>query len=101
MTRLEIRAAARRDLEDIRDYSLSEFGLEVATAYLTGIRAAFARILDHPEIGQQSRAVNPPVRWIAHRRHRIFYRVADGRIEIVRILHRVRDARQALRGAES
>ena len=101
MTRLEIRAAARRDLEDIRDYSLSEFGLEVAIAYLTGIRAGFARILDHPEIGQQSRDVNPPVRWIAHRRHRIFYRVADGRIEIVRILHRVRDARQALRGAES
>jgi len=101
VTRLEIRAVARRDLENIRDYSISEFGVELATAYLTGIRAGFERIRDHPEIGQHSRDVNPPVRWIAHRSHRIFYRVADGRIEILRILHRARDARQALRGQES
>lgn len=97
MKRLDIKAAARRDLQEVFDYSTDQFGEDVAVAYLSGIRLVFARILDHPNIGEISQAIKPSTRIVEHRSHRIYYRRTKAIIEIIRVLHRARDATDLVR----
>jgi toxin ParE1/3/4 len=89
--RLDIKAAARRDLAEIRDFSVERFGGKVATAYLAGFRAAFRRIPEFSEMG----SVIPEAKIVTHlyvyRSHRIFYRVDKDKVLIVRIIHHSRN----------
>jgi toxin ParE1/3/4 len=89
--RLDIKASARRDLAEIRDFSIERFGGKVAAVYLAGFRAAFRRILEFPEMG----SVIPDAKVVTHlyvyRSHRIFYRVDKDAVLIVRVIHHSRD----------
>ena len=96
MKRLDIKADAQRDLAEIADYSYHEFGPHVGADYLRGLRAAFALILEFPQIGSVFEGVKPIVRLKTYRSHRIFYRVTKRDIAIVRVLHKARDARALL-----
>jgi plasmid stabilization system protein ParE len=58
--RLELSRRAPADLDEIRDYSVAEFGVGGATAYLDAVEGAFRRILDFPEIGAMQATVSPP-----------------------------------------
>jgi toxin ParE1/3/4 len=94
--RLELSRSAQADLDDIRDYSLAEFGAARASAYLDAIEAAFRRIVDFPEAGPLHATVHPPIRSLGCRQHRIFYQVEEDRILVVRILHKAMDAQRSL-----
>jgi toxin ParE1/3/4 len=89
--RLDIKAAARRDLAEIRDFSTERFGGKVSAAYLAGFRAAFQRVLEFPEMG----SVIPEAKVVTHlyvyRSHRIFHRVDKDKVLIVRIIHHSRN----------
>ena len=91
--RLDIKATARAELAQIYDYSVAEFGPKVAEAYLTGLRNTFDRLLEFPFMGTIYPDVTPEVRVTIHRSHRVFYRIDGDEILIVRILHKMRDAR--------
>lgn len=91
--RLDIKATARAELAQIYDYSVAEFGPKVAEAYLTGLRNAFERLLEFPFMGTIYPDVTPEVRVILHRSHRVFYRIESDKVLVVRILHKMRDAR--------
>jgi toxin ParE1/3/4 len=90
---LDIKATARAELAQIYDYSIAEFGPTVAEAYLTGLRNAFERLLEFPFMGTIYPDVTPEVRVILHRSHRVFYRIDGEVVLIIRILHKMRDAR--------
>jgi toxin ParE1/3/4 len=75
--RLELKASARADLQDIYDFSLDEFGLEVAEAYLAGLRRVFDRLIEFPHSAPVYAGVKPEMRVKTYRRHRVFYKV-DG-----------------------
>ncbi|MEA3001176.1 MAG: toxin ParE1/3/4 [Sphingomonadales bacterium] len=94
--RLELSRKAQADLDDIRDYSAAEFGVERAVAYLDALVSAFRRIVDFPEIGAVHPAVRPLTRSLGSRQHRIFYEIGGDRILIVRILHKAMDAERHL-----
>jgi toxin ParE1/3/4 len=70
--RLELSRRAQADLDDIRDYSLSEFGVGRAVAYLDAVASAFRRIVDFPDIGAVDRTMRPLTRWLGCQQHRIF-----------------------------
>lgn len=91
MPRLEIKAAAERDLSQIFDFSVERFGERTAIDYLMGIRSLFQRILEFPEIGMVSSETRQSIRMVQFRRHRAFYALYKDRIEIVRILHHAMD----------
>ncbi len=93
MKRLDIKAAARAELAQIYEFSVAEFGWQIAEAYLTGLRGAFDRLLEFPMIGPVYPDVTPEVRVIHHRSHRIFYRIEGDMVLIVRVLHKHRDMR--------
>jgi len=94
--RLELSRRAKADLDDIRDYSVAEFGVERAVAYLDAVESAFRRIVEFPDIGAVHPAVRPPTRSLGCQQHRIFYEFEGDRILIVRILHKAMDVERNL-----
>jgi toxin ParE1/3/4 len=89
---LDLSAAARADLVDIRIFSLEPFGPEVADRYFRGFAAAFALLADHPLAGAARPEIGNRIRCFTHRKHRIFYVVDAHVVLIVRILHHATDA---------
>jgi len=83
--------AAETDLENIFDYTLKEFGLEQAFAYVSNFDSSFENISQNPEIGRERPEIREHLRSLAKDKHIIFYRVLDEHIRIVRILHGSRD----------
>lgn len=91
MIKLRTASAARSDIRDIRAYSKLTFGKRVARDYLDGLIAAFDRLAMRPLIGVAERDLGKDMRSFAYRSHRIFYRVDEDELLIVRILHHARD----------
>jgi toxin ParE1/3/4 len=94
--RLELSRRAQADLDDIRDWSVAEFGVERTVAYLDAIEVALRRMLDFPDVGTVHSKVQPRIRSLGCGRHRIFYEVGGGTILIIRILHKAMDERRHL-----
>jgi len=91
MRRVKLSAAARADLSEIQRYSIREFGLEVANAYLRGMNGAFALLAEHPFAGALETDLGDAIRCLRHKRHRIYYRVVKDEIAVMRIIHHARD----------
>lgn len=97
MARLRIAQVAQQDLREIRIPSKLAFGASVAKDYLIGIRAAFARLREHPFAGVAENDIGMGLRGLSHRPHRIYYRVeGEDDVLIVRVLHHSRDVGSAL-----
>jgi toxin ParE1/3/4 len=96
MASLRLSAAARVDLVEIRQYSISEFGPDVADAYLRGFNAAFAALRERPFVGAARPELGEGLRCLTYRRHRLFYRVERDLVLIVRIIHHARNAHREL-----
>jgi toxin ParE1/3/4 len=93
---VRLRAAADADLASILDYSVERFGEEVGEAYVASFRAAFDLLSRHPLAGAVRTEIDPPIRALPHRSHRIFYDVEDGIVWIVRVLHHAIDVQARL-----
>lgn len=89
--RLELSEAADCDLADLLEYGITTFGLETGRAYYFGFDKAFALLRNAPEAGQVDEATQLGLRRWLHCSHRIFYRISDDMILIVRIIHYARD----------
>ena len=88
---LELSRRAQADLDDIRDFSVEQFGVDRAILYLDAIEQAFRRLIEYPDIGPVHPTVRPPTRSLGCQQHRIFYQVEGGTILVVRILHKAMD----------
>ena len=98
MGELRISRRAEKDLDDIRDRGVREFGARAATEYLAGFYRVFALLRDHPQAGEARDQYGRGIRSFSHHPHRVLYRVHGQGVVIVRILHQARDMRSALRG---
>jgi len=87
---------ARRDLDEIWDYSRGQWGVRRAVAYLRDLQAAINLIVEHPDIGQALDAPDAAFRKRPVGSHIIFYRLEAGLVEIVRVLHQNMDATSRL-----
>ena len=92
MTAYRLSHEARRDLDDIWDYSRDQWGVRRATRYLRDIRAAIELIAEHPDIGQALERPDEAFRKRPTESHVIFYRLERGVVEVARILHQNMDA---------
>ncbi len=90
MKRYVLSKLASTDFLEIRAYSVQRWGRARAKRYMSALRAAFERAAKRPD--RSAAAVLPGYRRMKAGRHDIYYReLADGRIEVVRILHETRD----------
>lgn len=92
MKRLDLSVAADADLFDILAYGTAVHGAVMSDAYYSGLSEAFAFLCEHPEAGQIDEDSGLGLRRWRYRQHRIFYRVDDNVLLIVRIFHVAADA---------
>lgn len=85
--RLHFSRAAERDLDSIWTYSVRQWGREQANAFIRRLNEAFDRLSMFPLSGRDESDLRPGYRALAVSDYRIFYRLIDSEIEIVRILH--------------
>ena len=88
---LELSRRAQADLDDIRDTSVEQFGVERAILYLDAIEQVFRRLLDHPRIGSQQPDIGEAALSYPVGEHRIFYDARPGQIHVIRLLHKATD----------
>ena len=69
------------------------YGGDAADAYLRGFNTLFALLRERPEAGAVVTGVHPETRSFGYNRHRAYYRIAEHRIEIIRIAHKAQNAR--------
>lgn len=93
---LELSRAAEADLVDIRDYSIAQYDVDQAIAYLNAVEQTFRRIIDYPESGMKYPGIEPPIRSIPCGSHRIYYDVTEEAVRIQRVLHKAMDAEKWL-----
>jgi toxin ParE1/3/4 len=84
--------AAQRDLDEIFDYTVREWGLEQAVAYAAVIEKACARLAKAPDLAQDCGYIRAGYRRAVVNRHAIYFRVDDYGVAVVRILHQHMDA---------
>jgi toxin ParE1/3/4 len=92
-----LRPLADRDIDHQFEYLAIEAGLDTAKRYLLAVKKAFSALLQNPELGSPRTLGDRrlaglrmwPVR--GFRRHLVFYIPTSSAIEVVRVLHGVRD----------
>ncbi len=82
---------ARRDIDDIRAYSKSQWGARQAAAYLREIKQALDLVGLHPEAGRRDDRISSAYRRHTVGSHVVFYRADRQMALIVRILHQQMD----------
>jgi toxin ParE1/3/4 len=96
VTRLELSAPAQTDLDEILTYSRLSFDEDVAAEYFFSFDEAFALLRRHPLAGAAVDDIRAELRRLSHRQHRIFYRVVDNKVRVLRILHHAMDTDKRL-----
>ena len=82
---------ADKDLEDIFDYTVDEFGFDQAEKYLLEIEEIFQNLIVNPQLGKKRDEIKQDLYSFPKDNHIIFYRILDNHIRIVRVLHGSRD----------
>jgi toxin ParE1/3/4 len=91
MAEVRLRAAADADLAAILAYSVETFGEAAGEDYLRGFTRAFDLLSRHPYAGAPRLDIDPPIRCLHHRSHRIFYDLEGDVVWIVHVLHHAQD----------
>ena len=97
MKQLEISVAADADLFDILAYGTAIHGEAASDAYYSGLSDTLMFLCANPEAGQIDEESGLGLRRWRYRQHRIFYRVNNDKLLIVRIFPGAADAVRRLR----
>ena len=82
---------AQLDLRKIADWGIDTFGIIKARTYRDSLNEAFARLALHRTLGESFGHLRPQLRRLVHGSHIIYYKLADEKIVIERILHQSQD----------
>ncbi len=86
---VEIGATAERDVRAIYDY-IAVDDPTAAGRWVAALRAQIARLESHPHRGAviaESADLGLEYRHLVHGRYRTIYRIEDGRVLVVRVIH--------------
>lgn len=78
---------AKRDLKEIRAFTLQSWSTNQADIYLGRIEDAFYSLLENPEIGRERNDVKAGYRSIVIEKHVLFYTIKKSEIHILSIPH--------------
>ena len=88
----ELSEAAAKDIEDILDHSIVEFGVLQTETYYAALTRCLELLGDNPGMGSNADDIRPGYRRFPHESHVIFYMSRAHDILIVRILYKSMDA---------
>jgi toxin ParE1/3/4 len=89
--KLVVSNAAKTDLADIYLYGLRQWGKGQSENYLEKLKAHIWRLTELPMIGVERAELLPRIRSLPIESHKLFYRVTNDTVEIVRVLHSRQD----------
>lgn len=95
--RLGFTQAARVDLKEMRRYGFEQFGREIADRYVDDIEGVFRLLQEQPRAGQARPEIGSDIRCFSKKQHRVFYRVENDSVVILRVIHHAMDAKRALK----
>lgn len=95
-TAYRLAPAAQRDLDEIFDYTVEQWGLEQAARYMAVIERACARSAEAPDMAQDCGYIRAGYLRANVQRHAIYFRVEPHGIAIIRILHQRMEASRHL-----
>ena len=87
MLTLRLSPKARRDIDNIWDYTVERWSEGQAVEYLRSLDSAFEILVEFPRVGRLLNKVEPEVRMYVHRSHVVIYRVRPGVLDVVRVPH--------------
>ncbi|MGH6881093.1 type II toxin-antitoxin system RelE/ParE family toxin [Hypericibacter sp.] len=96
MPALVLARAAQNDLEDIARYTEAQWGAEQKQRYMSALADRFIQLTNTPEMGLARDDIKTGYRSLLAGRHVIFYRHANNRLEISRVLHERMDLHRHL-----
>jgi toxin ParE1/3/4 len=92
MTEYRLSKKAQRDLDEIFDYTVGQWGLEQAFRYTDVIEAACAVLASAPQLAQSCGHIRPGYRRRRVEHHVIYLKQTGYGIAVIRILHQRMDA---------
>ncbi|HHJ15754.1 MAG TPA: type II toxin-antitoxin system RelE/ParE family toxin [Gammaproteobacteria bacterium] len=87
MSSYRLSPEAKKDLLAIRVYTRTKWGNLQAQKYIDALEKKCVELANSPHIGRERPEIKSGYRSLAEGKHVIFYRVSDGGIDILRILH--------------
>lgn len=96
MAAYSLSAKAVADLDGIYEYTILEFGLEQARAYLLGLHERFEMLAEQPGVGRDAKEFAPDLRRSEYQSHVVFYVPRVNGVRIVRVLHEGMDVKRYL-----
>lgn len=87
MSRYALSPRAQADLEEIWDYTAEHWGVRQAETYIRQIQAAIETVAAEPKLARSADAIRAGYWRYPTGSHVIFFRLATGGIDVVRILH--------------
>ncbi|MDF1756331.1 MAG: type II toxin-antitoxin system RelE/ParE family toxin [Verrucomicrobiales bacterium] len=83
--------AAIGDLRSIRNYTLEKWGEEQEAKYLDELWNRFEEIQTNPQRWRSREDLFPGCQLAPYERHVILFRIEDGTLRVVRVLHSAMD----------
>ena len=83
--------SAQQDIISIRDYTMKTWGKEQAGKYLTQLKQRLEWLAENPALGSRRDEIKEGYISFPEGRHVIFYRSAEGGIEVMGIVHQSED----------
>jgi toxin ParE1/3/4 len=92
MASYKLSIAASNTIADIYEYSILNFGEEVADDYFTSLHDTFELLANQPDLGRKFYDYHRH----EHREHIFFYTVTNYGIEVIHILHNKEDVQSKI-----
>ena len=99
--RIDFTDAAKRDIAEIRAYTLKEWGEKQRDAYLAKLETKFTQLCAAPEMGVDRSWMKAGARSYPAGSHIIYYLDTGEKFTIVRVLHKLMDAERHLSSWEN
>lgn len=87
MTGYVLSPRAQADIEDIWDYSATQWGVKQAEIYIRKIQVVIEHVAAEPGIARSCDAIRPGYWKYPAGSHVIFFKLMPGGINVIRILH--------------
>lgn len=82
---------AQRDLQDIRDYTLRNWGAAQSRSYLKRLQVLLNKLGEMPGLGQsRTEELSPGIYSFPYVSHTIYYRIQESDILVMTVLHQSR-----------
>ena len=91
MAGYKLSGKASADVDDIFEYTIVNFGIEQARAYLHGLGDRFKALAEDPLRGRAADELASGLRRYEYQSHVVFFRIMEQYTLIVRVLHKSRD----------